>query len=66
MAPAGQRTSSHSITTGVREQLVKIDGVNKMRVFQQVWEQAPKGKWNEEHQERTRLRKELMEKFGTR
>ncbi|UCH50191.1 MAG: membrane dipeptidase [Betaproteobacteria bacterium] len=48
------------------EQLAKIYGGNKMRVFQQVWEQAPKGKWDAEYEERIKLRKELMEKYGTR
>ena len=48
------------------EQLAKIYGGNKMRVYQQVWESAPKGKWVKEYQERIKLRKELMEKYGTR
>lgn len=48
------------------EQLAKIYAGNKMRVYQQLWEQAPKGKWDKEYQERIKLRKELMEKYGTR
>ncbi|WP_221075648.1 dipeptidase [Agarivorans aestuarii] len=47
-------------------QLAKIYGGNKMRVYQQVWENAPKGKWDDEYQERIKLRKELMEKYATR
>ena len=48
------------------EQLVKIYGANKMRVYQQVWEGAAAGQWDEEYQERVKLRKEFMEKFNTR
>lgn len=48
------------------EDLAKIYGGNKMRVYQQVWESAPKGKWDKEYAERVKLRKELMDKFGTR
>ncbi|WP_439108144.1 dipeptidase [Congregibacter sp.] len=48
------------------EDLAKIYGGNKMRVYQQLWEGAPAGKWDAEYAERLRLRKELMEKFGTR
>jgi membrane dipeptidase len=48
------------------EQLAKIYGGNKMRVYQQVWEQAPKGKWDTEYEERVKLRKEYMKKYGTR
>ena len=48
------------------EQLAKIYAGNKMRVFQQVWEGAPEGKWDEEYAERVRLRKEYIERYGTR
>ena len=48
------------------EDLAKIYGGNKMRVYQQVWEGAPEGQWDKEYQERVRLRKEFMEKYGTR
>ena len=48
------------------EQLAKIYGGNKMRVYQQVWEGAPEGKWDKEYAERVKLRKEFMEKYGTR
>lgn len=48
------------------EQLAKIYGGNKMRVYQQVWEKAPKGKWDKEYQERVEIRKEFMKKYGTR
>jgi membrane dipeptidase len=48
------------------EDLAKIYGGNKMRVYQQIWESAPKGKWDVEYEERVRLRRELMEKYGTR
>ena len=48
------------------EQLVKVYGANKMRVYQQVWEGAAAGQWDREYQERVKLRKEFMEKYGTR
>jgi membrane dipeptidase len=48
------------------EQLAKIYAGNKMRVYQQVWEGAPEGKWDKEYKERVKLRKEFMKKFGTR
>ena len=48
------------------EDLAKIYGGNKMRVYQQVWEGAPEGEWDKEYQERVKLRKEFMKKFGTR
>lgn len=48
------------------EQLAKIYGGNKMRVYQQVWEGAPEGQWDKEYAERVRLRKEFMERYGTR
>lgn len=48
------------------EQLAKIYAANKMRVYQQIWEGAAKGQWDAEYQERIKLRKELLEKFGTR
>jgi membrane dipeptidase len=48
------------------EDLAKIYGGNKMRVYQRVWEGAPEGKWDKEYAERVKLRKEFMEKYGTR
>ena len=48
------------------EDLAKIYGGNKMRVYQQVWEGAPEGKWDKEYAERVKLRNEFMEKYGTR
>ncbi len=48
------------------EDLAKIYGGNKMRVYQQVWEGAPEGKWDKEYVKRIKLRNELMEKYGTR
>ena len=48
------------------EDLAKIYGGNKMRVYQQVWEGAPEGKWDKEYAERVKLRKEFMEKYGSR
>ena len=48
------------------EQLAKIYGGNKMRVYQQVWEGAPEGQWDQEYAERVKLRREFMERYGTR
>ena len=48
------------------EDLAKIYGGNKMRVYQRVWEGAPEGQWDEEYQERVKLRKQFMEQYGTR
>ena len=48
------------------EQLAKIYGGNKMRVYQRVWEGASEGQWGKEYAERIKLRKEFMEKFGSR
>ena len=48
------------------EDLVKIYGGNKMRVYQRVWEGAPEGQWAKEYAERVKLRREFMEKYGTR
>ena len=48
------------------EQLEKIYAGNKMRVYQQIWEQAAEGQWDKEYEERVRLRRQLMEQFGTR
>ena len=48
------------------EDLAKIYGGNKMRVYQQVWEGAPEGQWDKEYSERVKLRREFMEKYGTR
>ena len=48
------------------EQLAKIYGGNKMRVYQRVWERRPEGQWESEYRERVKLRREFMEKYGTR
>ncbi len=48
------------------EDLAKIYGGNKMRVYPRVWEGAPEGKWDKEYEERVRLRREFMERYGTR
>lgn len=48
------------------EDLAKIYGGNKMRVYQQVWEGAPAGTWDKEYAERVKLRNELLEKYGPR
>ena len=48
------------------EQLAKIYGGNKMRVYQRVWEGAPEGLWESEYRERVKLRKEFLKKYGTR
>ncbi len=48
------------------EDLAKIYGGNKMRVYQQVWEGAAKGQWDSEYAERVKLRREFMENYGTR
>jgi len=48
------------------EQLAKIYGGNKMRVFQQVWEGAAEGQWDREYAERVKLRKEFMDRFQSR
>ena len=48
------------------EDLAKIYGGNKMRVYQQVWEGAPEGKWHKEYAERVKLREELRENYGSR
>ena len=48
------------------DEAAKIYGGNKMRVYQQVWEGAPEGQWDKEYAERVRLRKEFMERYGTR
>ncbi len=48
------------------EDLAKIYGSNKMRVYQRVWEGVPEGQWDAEYSERVRLRRELMERFSPR
>jgi len=48
------------------EDLAKIYGGNKMRVYQQVWEGSPEGKWDKEYMERVKIRNEYMEKYGSR
>ncbi len=48
------------------EQLAKIYGGNKMRVYQRVWEGAEKGQWDAEYGERVKLRRQFLEQYGTR
>jgi membrane dipeptidase len=48
------------------EDLAKIYGGNKMRVYQQVWEGVPEGKWSDEYKERVELRKQLLERYQSR
>lgn len=48
------------------EDLAKIYGGNKMRVFAQVWEGKPPKKFLEEYPERLRLRQELRKQFYAR
>jgi membrane dipeptidase len=48
------------------EDLAKIYGGNKMRVYQQVWEGVPEGEWDEQYTERVKIRKELLEKYQSR
>jgi membrane dipeptidase len=48
------------------EDLAKIYGGNKMRVFQRVWEGVPEGQWETEYQERVELRKQFLERYQSR
>ena len=48
------------------EDLEKIYGRNKMRVYAQVWEGVPPERFNETYEERIRLRNELRERFFPR
>jgi membrane dipeptidase len=48
------------------EDLAKIYGGNKMRVYQRIWEGVPEGQWDREYAERVKLRREFLEKYGTR
>jgi len=48
------------------EDLAKIYGGNKMRVYQQVWEGVPPSKWAEDYEERIRLRNELRQHYMSR
>ena len=48
------------------EDLAKIYGGNKMRVYQQVWEGVPEGQWDKDYAERVRLRKQLLDRYQTR
>jgi membrane dipeptidase len=48
------------------EDLAKIYGGNKMRVYQQVWEGVPSGKWAEDYEERVRLRNEYRQQNMSR
>lgn len=48
------------------EDLGKIDGANKMRVWAQVWEGVPQSRFAADYPERERLRDDLRERFYTR
>ncbi|MEP4149207.1 MAG: membrane dipeptidase [Halioglobus sp.] len=48
------------------EDLAKIYGGNKMRVYQRVWEGVPEGHWDAEYQDRVVLRKQLLERYQSR
>ncbi len=48
------------------EDLAKIYGGNKMRVYQRVWEGSPEGQWDADYAERVRLRRELLERYQAR
>ncbi len=48
------------------EDLAKIYGANKMRVYAQVWEGVSPKQFGGDYQERLRLRKELRERFMSR
>ncbi len=48
------------------DDLVKIYGANKMRVYQQLWEGVSAEQFNQEYQDRVRLRNELKELLQTR
>ncbi|MDJ0780039.1 MAG: membrane dipeptidase [Gammaproteobacteria bacterium] len=43
------------------EDLAKIYGANKLRVYQQLWQGVPAEQFNQEYQERLRLREQLRE-----
>ena len=46
------------------EELAKIYGGNKMRVYAQVWEGKSAAQFNEEYTERLRLREELRKRYS--
>lgn len=48
------------------EQLAKIYGGNKMRVYAQVWEGKSAAQFTAEHAERVRLRRQLQDGFHAR
>ena len=48
------------------EDLAKIYGGNKMRVYQQVWEGVPQEQHRQDYQERVKLRNELRERYMAR
>ena len=48
------------------EDLAKIYGGNKMRVYQQVWEGVPPSRYIDEYDERIRLRNELRQRYMSR
>ena len=62
----GMMASPYGTGWSSNEQLAKIYGGNKMRVFQQVWEGAAEGQWDKEYAERVKLRKEFMDRFQSR
>ena len=48
------------------DDLAKIYGANKMRVYAQVWEGVSPKQFGEDYEERMRLRNELRERFISR
>jgi membrane dipeptidase len=48
------------------EDIAKIYGGNKMRVYQQVWEGVSPEQFSKDYEERVRLRNELRERFQAR
>ena len=46
------------------EDLAKIYGANKMRVYQQLWQGVPPAQFNQEYQQRLKLRNELKELYS--
>ena len=48
------------------EELAKIYGGNKMRVFQQVWEDVSPAQQAEDYADRVKLRNELRQRYMTR
>ena len=48
------------------EDLAKIYGANKMRIYQQLWEGVSPEQFNKDYLERVKLREELKARFYTR